>query len=141
MVAYVFITRDAFTLALLGCFGAMSALLPDLDHDASKGRKILDAVFMLLACFIAYFGGCGGGICLPGIAAAATMAIVFLALLGAYFLLFRLFKPRHRGITHTLVACLAFGILLIVSAGRDFAIAGMLGYLSHLAADNHLRLI
>ena len=131
-------TRDVVSLAVATAFGGMSALVPDLDHDSSKGKKILDIVFITLAFFLIYFSKCGSGICIPTIESISSMAIIFFAFLGVYFLFFKFFKPRHRGITHTLVACLGFGVLTYLFTGPFLALAGMVGYLSHLLADRQI---
>jgi membrane-bound metal-dependent hydrolase YbcI (DUF457 family) len=131
--------REPVLLASLAAFGALSALVPDLDHESSKGRKILDVCFVAFALLAVYLGGCGLRLC--GQETLLPLALAFLALMGAYFILFRFFKPRHRGITHTLLACGAFGLLLYLIAGPALALAGFAGYLSHLIADNHVKLI
>jgi membrane-bound metal-dependent hydrolase YbcI (DUF457 family) len=119
----------------------LAALVPDLDLDGTKGRSILDIVFAAFALYMVYFSGCGGRICIPAISALPSMAIMFFAFVGAYFVLFRFFKPRHRGITHTLVACLVFGALVYLFTGLQLAIAGGIGYLSHLVADQQIKII
>lgn len=140
-VLYVFGVQDNFLLVLFGLFGALSALVPDLDHDSSKGRRILDVVFVSFAFLAVYLGECGGGICVPQAGKIFPMATLFFALVGAYFILFRFFKPRHRGITHTLVACFVFGVLMYLLLGLTVALAGIAGYFSHLVADRHVKLI
>jgi membrane-bound metal-dependent hydrolase YbcI (DUF457 family) len=141
VVLYLLGTRDILELVVIAFFGAMSALVPDLDHQASKGKEILDLAFVSVAFFMVYFSRCGSSICLPSIDAIGQMAMIFFAFLGVYFLFFRFFKPHHRGITHTLAACLAFGILAYLFTGWTLGIAGFVGYLSHLAADRHIKLI
>ncbi len=130
--------RDIVQLAYLSALGGLCALAPDLDHESSKGRQIADATAVILALWIAYASACLGRICLPDI---WTMALTMLIVLGAYFVLFTLLKPRHRGITHTLVACLVFAILIYLLAGPLAAIAAGVGYFSHLAADMHIKVL
>lgn len=131
----------AIEFAFLAAFGGLSALVPDLDHDSSKGRKWLDIAFVAFALMAVYASGCGPHVCLPGINELLAMALSFFVLAGAYFVFFRFFKPRHRGITHTLAACFVFGLLVFLVAGREFALAGVSGYASHLLADGHIRTI
>jgi membrane-bound metal-dependent hydrolase YbcI (DUF457 family) len=69
------------------------------------------------------------------------MAFMCLAILGAYFVLFTIFKPRHRGITHTLVAGGVFSVLIFLLAGTLAGIVAGVGYLSHLVADSHVKMI
>ncbi len=134
-------THGIVELVAAMVMGALAALVPDLDHHASKGRQILDASVIAAAFLIVYMSGCGTTICIPTLQAIQTMVLTSLALIGAYFVFFTLFKPAHRGITHTLVACLAFGALGYFLFGFNLAIAGLVGYASHLAADNEIKVI
>ncbi len=138
---YLLGQRDIAALALLAAFGAFSALAPDLDHDSSKGRKILDVAVIAFALFAVYVWDCLGVLCVPSGAKILPALILFLALVGGYFIAFRIFKPRHRGITHTLAANAVFGIALWVVFGDLIAIAGTVGYFSHLLADRHVKMI
>ena len=131
-ILFYLLGTGIFDLLIFSLFGGLCALAPDLDHDMSKGRKIMDAVAILLSLILAYFAS-GGTI--------LSMLIIFLALVGLYFVLFKLFKPKHRGITHTLVACFGFSVLIFFLAGKMFAIAGFIGYLSHLIADRQIKVI
>ncbi len=140
-VIYLLGQHDAAALAMLAAFGAFSALVPDLDHDSSKGRKLLDAAVIAFALFAVYLWDCLGVICLPSAAKILPSLMLFLAIVGGYFIAFRIFKPRHRGITHTLAANAAFGIVLWVVFGDLIAIAGTVGYFSHLLADQHVKLV
>jgi len=134
-------TGDLILLAVTTSFGAISALIPDLDTDASKGKQILDFVFISFAFYLVYFSGCKGELCMPDITAVSAMALIFFAFLGVYFIFFKFFKPSHRGVTHTLAACLGFGILTYLFAGQHLALAGTVGYFSHLVADRQITLI
>lgn len=128
-------------LAAAALMGALAALVPDLDHQASKGRQILDASAIAAACLVVYMSGCGTAICIPSLHSLQSMAVVSLAMLGAYFVFFTLFKPAHRGITHSLAACVAFGVLSYFLFGMVLAVAGLVGYLSHLVADREVKVI
>ena len=142
VVAYALIgTTDLILFAVMAAFGMISALVPDLDHDSSKGKAILDIVFVSFAFFMVYFSGCSHIVCIPDVMNLSYMALLFFAFLGVYFLFFRFLKPHHRGITHTLVACFAFGVLTYLFVGMNLALAGVMGYLSHLVADRQIVLI
>jgi membrane-bound metal-dependent hydrolase YbcI (DUF457 family) len=141
LAVFLILGQDIFALMMLTAFSALSALVPDLDHDSSKGRQWLDVAFVGFAFMTVYGSACGTGICLPALSGFGAMIVTFLAMAGVYFLFFRFLKPRHRGITHTLVACFAFGVLLYFMTGRMLALAGIVGYASHLIADQHIRLI
>jgi len=134
-------TDGILQLIFIGIFGALCALIPDLDHDASKGRQWLDLAAVGFSAIMVTRSGCGEWFCVPGLDGLRAMAIAFLALVGVYFLFFRFFKPKHRGITHTLVACLVFGVLIYIFDGLTLGLIGMTAYFSHLFADQHIRLI
>ncbi len=140
-VIYLLGQHDLEALGLLVAFGALSALVPDLDHDSSKGRKILDTAVIAFSLLAVYLWNCLGTICIPSGAKILPSLILFLAIVGGYFIAFRIFKPRHRGITHTLAANAVFGIALWVVFGDLIAIAGAIGYFSHLLADQHVKII
>lgn len=113
---FLFKTLDPMLVAIAG----FAALIPDLDTELSKGKKLLDLVVILLA----------------GIIAITTKIwILFFAIVGAYFILYKFFKPKHRGITHTILSCLVFSVLVYFVAGTMPAFATFLGYLSHLLLD------
>ncbi len=136
---YLMGTRD-ISLLFMTIIGALSALMPDLDHDMSKGRKIANFCFGIFSLALGYSAACMGKICIPSLNGIISGAVVFLALMGGYFVLFMIFKPKHRGITHTILACFVFGVLVYLIAGFSFAIAGFLGYFSHLVADRHIKI-
>ncbi|MFH1394080.1 MAG: metal-dependent hydrolase [Candidatus Micrarchaeota archaeon] len=128
-------------LMLLILFGGMSALVPDLDHHESKGKAVLDVGFVVIVAFYAYNTMCGGmGLCVPPYEAVQEMIQLFLAMVGVYFLFFRFFKPAHRGITHTVLASVLYGLIIFALLDEYFAAAAVAGYVSHLAADMHIKL-
>lgn len=133
--------NEISSLVILGAIGGLSALVPDLDHESSQGRKMLDVGFIGFAFLTALTSGCGSDICLPDIAQLSGMVMVFFAIAGAYFVFFTFMKPTHRGITHTVIASIVFCLLVFLLAGKEVAIAGFAGYFSHLVADQHIKLI
>ena len=137
LALYLLGTPDPAQLLLFAVFGGLSALVPDLDHEMSKGRKLLDIGFVVSSFFVLYWSGCRGKICSPDI----SMFVLWLAVLGVYFLLFRFFKPKHRGITHTIFISLIFSAMIYLLLDWKFALIGLIGYLSHLLADNEIKLI
>ncbi len=138
---FLLLGSDITTLLIAAAFAGLSALVPDLDHDSSKGRQWLDLAFVGFGFMTVYGSACGTDICIPHLGAVGGMVVAFLAMAGAYFLFFRFLKPKHRGITHTIVAAMAFGILLYFMTGRMLALAGVVGYASHLIADQHIKLV
>ena len=140
---FLFIDRSpsTFQLVLLLFCGGMSALVPDLDHKESMGKSVLDVGFVVAAAFFSYSSRCTTDFCVPGIEILGIMVMSFLAMLGAYFLFFRFLKPRHRGITHTLLFTVVYALLFFLLFGKNFAIAAFLGYFSHLIADQEIKLV
>ncbi|MBU0532129.1 metal-dependent hydrolase [Candidatus Micrarchaeota archaeon] len=134
-------TRDTITIILFGAIGGLAALVPDLDHDTSKGRQLLDMGFIGFSFLSAYGSKCGSVVCLPNLEQVSGIATIFFALVGVYFVFFKFFKPNHRGITHTILATIVFGVLMYFFAGLGIAVAGIAGYFSHMVADQHIKLI
>ena len=128
-------------LIFIAVFGALCALVPDLDHDASKGRQWLDVAAVGFSAILVMRSACSDWFCVPDLDVLRIMVMGFLALCGAYFLFFRFFKPKHRGITHTLFAVVVFGALIYVFDGLILALIGMAAYFSHLFADQHIKVI
>ena len=119
----------------------MSALVPDLDHRESMGKNILDVLFLLAAIFYSYSSICNQTVCIPDISMLKTITIGVLSLLGAYFLFFKFLKPRHRGITHSILFAVIYSLMVFLLYGFNLAIAGLVGYLSHLLADKEFKII
>ncbi len=124
----------------LAAIAGLSALIPDIDTGQSKGRKVMDVVAVAAAFFLSYSSSCSGTICIPGLGQLGAIAMIALALLGAYLLFVVFVMPRHRGVVHSLAMCIGFTVLLYVFIGRYYALAGFIGFFSHLAADNSLKL-
>ncbi|MDD5340448.1 MAG: metal-dependent hydrolase [Candidatus ainarchaeum sp.] len=141
VLLFILGTHGLVELAAVAVMGAFAALVPDLDHQASKGRQVLDTCAIAAAFLVVYMSGCGTSICIPTLSAMQSMAVLSLAMLGAYFVFFTLFKPAHRGITHSLAACVAFATLAYFMFGTALAIAGLIGYASHLLADKEIKAI
>ena len=134
---YLLGTTGIITLVFVAAFGAFSALVPDLDLETSKGRKLLDASFIPFAMIISYISECGTGICIPTI----DMILMFLVLVGLYFIVFTFLKPKHRGLTHTVLVGLLYAIGMNILVGQTFALAAFAGYVSHLLADGKIKFV
>ncbi|MGV8085594.1 MAG: metal-dependent hydrolase [Candidatus Bilamarchaeum sp.] len=138
----VFMRIQIIESVVLTIFCGLCALLPDLDHQMSKGREILDKAIPLIALIISYYNQCIGSFsCLFSINSWETIIKEMLIISGAYFLVMIFLKPRHRGITHTLGVCFGFGIILYFALGLKFALFGSIGYLSHLVADQEIKIL
>ncbi|RME79809.1 MAG: metal-dependent hydrolase [Methanobacteriota archaeon] len=110
----------------------LSSLMPDIDIENSKGKKLLDILVILF------------GLSIYGSSISKLMNggyILVLALYGGYSLAVLLFKPKHRGITHTIVAAMAYSVLLYTLFGWQKSMYGAIAYMSHLVADRHIKII
>jgi len=120
----------------------MSALIPDLDHDTGKARQILDKLIPLMALFVVATHVCGKELfCLLEFGHLKTIGVLSLVLIGLYFLLFTYLKPKHRGITHSILLAVAYSTLVFIGFDGKLALVGFLGYLTHLITDNEIKLI
>ena len=112
----------------------VGALLPDVDHRKTKMFKSISLVVGVGAFFLAKpamqqrLGGFNGGIASAGVGLAAIT-------------LFWLFKPRHRGVTHSFVAAALYAALVWSLSTPFLAFTGFLAYASHLAADKEFKII
>ena len=140
-IAFFLGSHDLFALVAAAAVGALGALVPDLDHQTSKGKQVLDTAVIAAAFLAVYSSGCGAALCIPSVQSMQSTGLAVLAMLGAYFVFFALFKPSHRGITHSLVACFAFGVLAYLIFGLRLGIVGFVGYLSHLVADGEIKIL
>ena len=140
-VFYFLTDVDLIRLILLGIFAAMSALIPDMDLPQSKARSVSDMIVVAIAVVFSYLSSCNWGFCIPGINQIGKTAFLALVNIGIYFIAMMFIMPRHRGFTHSLVSCLGFSVLVFLAAGIQFAIAGLVGYLTHLIADREVKLL
>ena len=113
----------------------VGGLAPDVDHHKAKAFKALTAL-LLAGGFYFAFGylktrlefvyALGASVLIAG----GIAAIAFVV------------KPRHRGITHSLLAVGVFtALVFILTNKQEIALLGGLAYFSHLAADLEIKLI
>lgn len=130
--------KHAAAFAALGTFGS---ILPDIDSDRSSA---IDLVFTLVAAFLGIFAVVWFFTLWPILYVLVLGISVYLAVrYPVKFLFERLTK--HRGIFHSVLACLMMGLLTTVTAHVLLSVntlhawfAGSfvaLGYLSHLILD------
>ena len=116
---------QAASIALIG------GILPDVDHAKSKAFKLFLALFFgLVFSLVFYFLKEG---------ALTKTAYSALAALLACAIVFAL-KPRHRGITHSLLAASVFALAIYSYAGLLLGLSAFLAYASHLASDGVVKL-
>ncbi len=131
---------NIFVIFLASIVGGLSALAPDIDHDSSKIRKAADITVPIFGVFFSLSSTCyADTACI--IADWRTIIISALAITGLYTIVITYFKPSHRGITHTLVFAAVYFTLLYTVSNFSFALFGLAGYVSHLLADQHVKLI
>ncbi|VVB98623.1 LexA-binding, inner membrane-associated putative hydrolase [uncultured archaeon] len=136
-IAFYLLSANPYEIVVLALFSAGSALLPDLDHVGSKAREILDKLVIFIAVLFTYLFYCHDISCILD----ETFVLRIFAFAGAYFIIFTYFRPEHRGITHSLLFAAFFMILLFFILGWKFALAGGLGYLSHLLLDRKIKIL
>lgn len=134
---FYFLGNSAYTIAIYSLFAGACALVPDLDKEESKARRTLDLLVIFSAFILVYLAYCQSPVCVFSLEFAAR----FLGLLGLYFLVMMLFKPRHRGIVHSIIAAIVFSLAVLLILGLGFGIAAFIGYASHLLADRELKLL
>ncbi len=131
---------NIFVIFLAAIIGGISALAPDIDHDSSKIRKAADITVPIFGVFFSLSSICYADVgCI--IANWRTIIISALAITGLYTIVITYLKPKHRGITHTLLFALVYFGLLYTVSNFSFALFGLAGYVSHLVADQHIKLI
>ena len=115
--------------ALFCAVSALSSLLPDLDIRNSKASQAAYSVALLAVLAAAYslsFAK-GGGL--------QSFVFSFFAIAGALLALDLVFRPRHRGVMHGAPFAIVAAAACYAFFGALAAGAFLLGYLSHLAAD------
>lgn len=132
-----FIELNIYEIIILSFFAAGSALIPDLDYTNSKARGILDKIIIFIAAAFTYLFYCIDYFCIY----TEIFALRIFAFVGVYFIIFTYFKPEHRGITHSVLFAVSFSFLIYLVIGYKFALAGAIGYFSHLIADKKIKLI
>ncbi|VVC00749.1 LexA-binding, inner membrane-associated putative hydrolase [uncultured archaeon] len=133
-VCYFLFTKDALQVALAAVLAGGSALLPDIDIRNSKASKItyliLGGAALVAAAWLSFGSGKG----------AWEFALYLCAIVGGILIVDLLIRPRHRGITHSLVALAVVSVCAYAAAGLLVACAVAVGYFSHLLFDNSVKL-
>ena len=120
--------------ALLFCaISGAASLLPDLDIRNSKASKASYAVAFLAVALLSYQNSIAKGGSLADFA--STFAVVCAVLLAADFL----FRPRHRGVMHSVPFAAAAAVACFAAFGLLPSAAFLAGYCSHLLADGMLH--
>ncbi|MDD5022921.1 MAG: metal-dependent hydrolase [Candidatus ainarchaeum sp.] len=130
LIGYFILNIEIINLLLFAILAGFSSVLPDMDHELSKFRKISDKLFPIIT-FVYLFWNSWD-----------LLSSIILTLLfsGVYFLIFTFLKPKHRGITHSLFALITFSIIIYIFA-KTFFYPFFIGYLSHLLADRTFKLL
>ena len=133
--AVLYFMHVSFQSAIfLSVFAGFSALLPDIDHKMSKISSISDKAFVIFALFYSYNS------CNPNCTSLEFIKTALL-LIGIYFIIITFLRPKHRGITHSLFFVFLYGTILYILFNINLALAGVIGYCSHLIADKEIKLI
>ena len=140
VILALFLGLPIIEAALVIAMASISALAPDIDHDSSKIRKIANITVPIAAMGFAFVATCAEG-AMCTLEDMRSVIILGLAITGLYMIVITFFKPKHRGITHTIFAAFIFAIFIYIFSDLNFALAGFAGYSSHLVADKHIRMI
>ena len=119
-------------LLLLVC--CASSLVPDLDHPKSFASRLLNlvAIFSFTAVTIAILLSTGS---------CQSAGLAFLAISASWLVFSSLARPRHRGITHTVIFSIFYAIAILLSSqSATLGLFSLAGFLSHLAADLQFKL-
>lgn len=108
--------------ALLG-IATLSAIMPDVDHDDSKGRLIVNAAVAIFTVWIAISGA----------------LLIALLLIVGWFVGSNFFV-EHRGHFHSLIAAAVFGAMIAWALGFQEGIWAAIGYCAHLLEDMELKI-
>ena len=140
LILALFLQLPILEGGLVAGMAAVSALAPDIDHDSSKIRKIANVTVPIAAVGFAFVSTCAEG-AMCTLEDMRSVIILGLAITGLYMIVITFFKPKHRGITHTIFSALIFALFIYIFSDLNFALAGFAGYTSHLLADKHIRMI
>jgi len=140
VILALFLGLPMLEAALVIAMASISALAPDIDHDSSKIRKIANVAVPIAAIGFAFVATCAEG-AMCTLEDMRSVVILGLAITGLYMIVITFFKPKHRGITHTIFSAIIFALFIYIFSDLNFALAGFAGYLSHLAADKHIKII
>jgi membrane-bound metal-dependent hydrolase YbcI (DUF457 family) len=120
--------------SLLFCaISGVSSLLPDLDIRNSKASQATYFAAFLAVLALAYQSSFAKG---DGFSEFASSFGIIAAALLAIDLLFR---PRHRGVMHSMGFLLAIAVVCYLAFGAMASAAFLLGYSSHLLSDRLVR--
>ena len=139
IILALLLSLPALEAALVIAMASVSALVPDIDHDSSKIRKIANVAVPVAAFGFSFAATCSGVMC--NLEDLRSVVILGLAITGLYMIVITFCKPKHRGITHTIFSALVFALFIYIFSDLNFALAGFAGYSSHLVADKHIRMI
>ncbi len=135
----IVIGAEPFLFVSILFVAAFSALVPDIDHDSSKIRGYADLGVPICAFLFSYTASCDGVLC--GVENWHSILVSTLAITGLYMIVMTYMKPKHRGITHTLLLAAGYGVAIWFFSDWVFGVAGLLGYVSHLAGDRMVKLV
>ncbi|MCP4646473.1 MAG: hypothetical protein GY852_01900 [bacterium] len=140
LILALFLQLPILEGGLVAGMAAISALAPDIDHDSSKIRKISNITVPIAAFGFSFAATCSEGL-MCTLDDMRSVIILGLAITGLYMIVITFFKPKHRGITHTIFSALVFAVFIYIFSDLNFALAGFAGYTSHLLADKHIRIL
>jgi len=113
-----------FSLPILFIISIFYSQLPDIDQQSSKIRYVITIIFCLVSLYFLFVGSLANSVAvITGLIFIWTMKYI------------KLFKHRH--ITHTSLANLAFSVPLYAYS-LEAMIVGLIAYQSHIIADSRI---
>ena len=123
---------------------AFGALAPDIDHNKSKIFAIVSLALLIAVSLLSYPFFSSRFTAFAFFNSKINVFAVALSLLlgGAAVYIFRIAKPRHRGITHTFLAASVFAALIyLLTSQVGISIIALATYSSHLFADGVIKIV
>lgn len=138
LVAGVSTPKDVWLYFAMGTLGG---ILPDIDADQSIPGRMLFSFFAIVTAFVALFS------CVGSLAIAELIILWLITYASIRYIVFQMFAKLtvHRGVFHSLLAAVFFGLLTTVVAHHLFGLSPLsawmngffvcAGYLIHLTLD------
>lgn len=115
---------------------ALGSLLPDIDHNESKISKTFRPILVALIAILSFKSSYSYSNSLLYSSEVTLIAIALILIFS------KLLKPKHRGITHSLLAALIFsGMIYLPTQSLSYTVSGIVSYSSHLIADKEIKLV
>jgi len=130
-------------LVLVSIISGLGSLLPDIDHKDSKITQILMFTFgVLLIYYLFQHVHLNLSDPMSTVNQLLRLIVMYVIIYFAFVGFLEVVRPRHRGITHTLIANIILVVVVYVyTQSLELSLPLGVGYLSHLLTDRCIKLI